>query len=162
MTPRQVIPADALSTSDALERLGLRPAAPDNSPDRDLLADMAALADMDRDLAAAFANMNGRGVRRVGTAAAAQQAFLDLARTSTALQNRIILTAAQTPAGALQKMLYTMEKWDDGHSGSWLDLPLSALRDALALGFGVVMPRPEPPPVWGMPPRNPDDGGQRV
>jgi hypothetical protein len=161
MTPRQVIPADAISTADLLTRLGLRGLADvtgADNPDARLLAALDELADAERDTEAAMANWQGHPARRVGSVAEAHRAFVIAAEAMMAVKARVITTPAQTLPGALAKMRFTLEKWDDGRSGSFMDLPLSAIRDALAVGLGVVIAKAEAP-VWGRPPAEPDGGG---
>ena len=108
-----------------------------NNPDAGLLAALDELADAERDAGAAMANLYGPVMRRLAATGDARGAFVEQARVMLEAQARVTTMPAQTLDGARAKIRYVLKTWDDGRSGTYMDLPLGALRDALAVGFGV-------------------------
>jgi hypothetical protein len=124
---------------DLLSRTGLRAAAEgiaSDHPDRDLLCDLAALNQADRHRSDSYANWNAPPRFRIGTKAEAGAAFMQAAEQHRTIESRVIRTAAHTPEGAAGKLRFVLDTLGDGQSGTMMDLPISAIRDALAIGFG--------------------------
>ena len=127
---------------DTLTRLGLRgDGIPEDHPDRDLLRMVRQAAEMDLQREDAWVNMNARPARRHGTRAEAREVALRIAQECEVLESKIIHTRATTPEGARAKcrMVLRHSSFDDEESsqhpkgGTIMCLPLSALRDALAM-----------------------------
>ena len=152
--------AAASETGDVLTRLGLRAAAegiPDDYPDAVLLR-LVKAAIISRDTRSdAFANWNARPSRRNGTAAEAKALFLQAAGEHERIEAKILNLRAKSPQGAAAKLQYVLkceefERDLDGDikGGTCMCMPLSAMRDALAmLGDSLEwwqQPAEEPPP----------------
>lgn len=132
----------APENGDFLARLGLRAAAegiPDDHPDAFLLRTLRAATESKKTRAAAFDNWNARPSKRTGTKAEAAAAFHRAADDYAQLEDLLIRTRARTPDGAIAKLQFILgdEEFDSGEQeercGSTMSLPLSAMRDALAM-----------------------------
>ena len=125
---------------DALARLGLRgDGIPEDHPDRDLLLMIRRAADLDCDREDAFANWNARPARRRGTKKEAHAVFSRIWEECEALEKKIVQTRATTVDGARAKLAMVLQhsNFDDDEDrpkgGTMMCLPLSAMRDALAM-----------------------------
>ncbi len=131
---------------DALARLGLRgDGIPEGHPDRDLLRLVRVATDLDCQREDAWANWNVRPARRRGTRKEAGEVFRRIADEYSALENKLISTRATTIDGARAKLRFVLRHSDydqdpaDPHpkGGTMMCLPLSAMRDALAMLGGA-------------------------
>ena len=126
--------------TDALARLGLRgDGIPEDHPDRDLLLMVRRAADLDCDREDAYANWNARPARRRGTKKEAGEVFRQTADECDALEKKIVKTRATTVDGARAKLAMVLQHSnfdqdeDSPKGGTMMGLPLSAMRDALAM-----------------------------
>ena len=127
---------------DALARLGLRgDGIPEDHPDRDLLRMIRVAADLDCQREDAYANWNARPARRRGTRKEAQEVFMQVSAKYSAIENKLITVRATTIDGTRAKLQFVLRHshydQDDAEphpkGGTMMCLPLSAMRDALAM-----------------------------
>ena len=78
--------------------------------------------------------LDARPSRRVGSKADAEAVFRAAAEAQDVLEKCVTKTPARTAEGAIAKLQHVVFLKDDAgcYSGKTFDLPLSAIRDALA------------------------------
>jgi hypothetical protein len=131
-------PAPPQADGDLLARTGLRAAAagiPDNHPDAPLFRALSALAEAERTCNDAHRNWNARPGRRQMDRSEAKRIYQQASAACQAHRTRVAALPARTPDGALAKLRYVLECYNENTS-TYFQLPLSALQDALAQGFG--------------------------
>ena len=127
-------------TDDILASFGLRSdGIPADHPDADLLRAIRIAADLDCQREDAWKNWNARPARRRGTKKEAQEVFQQIAARCTKYEETVVTTRARTPDGARAKLRYVTRhsEFDDDEAqpriGTAMRLPMSAIRDALAM-----------------------------